>query len=372
VARVDRGAVVLFLAGDVMTGRGVDQILPTPSAPQLREPYVSDARTYVQLAEASSGPIPRPVDTAWPWGEALPLLDEIAPDVRLFNLETSVTRSDEYAEDKLIHYRMHPDNVSCLSVVHPDACSLANNHVLDFGLAGLAETLDTLDAAGLHAVGAGRDEEAAWRPAEMPVGRGRVLVWSVAAPSSGTPSTWAATGDRAGVAVLPDGSDAAAVALAERVRQVRRPGDLVVVSIHWGSNWGYEVLSGQVGFAHQLIDAGVDVVHGHSSHHPRPVEVYRRKLVLYGCGDLIDDYEGIGGHERYRNELRLLYIASLDPDTGGLLALHMAPMRIVQMRLRRAGALDARWLRDTLDRISRPFGSPIELRPDDTLALRPA
>ena len=49
----------------------------------------------------------------------------------------------------------------------------------------------------------------------------------------------------------------------------------------------------QIRFAHRLIDAGVDVVHGHSSHHPRPIEVYRGKLILYGCGDTIDDYEGI-------------------------------------------------------------------------------
>ena len=103
-----------------------------------------------------------------------------------------------------------------------------------------------------------------------------------------------------------------------RARAAKGPGDVVVVSIHWGSNWGYAVGPDQVRFAHRLIDGGVDLIHGHSSHHPGPVEVFGGKLVLYGCGDCINDYEGITGHERYRGDLRLLYFASLHPGTGTL------------------------------------------------------
>jgi poly-gamma-glutamate synthesis protein (capsule biosynthesis protein) len=367
---VEDGNVVLFLAGDVMTGRGVDQILPHPSAPGLREPSVTDARTYVELAEAMNGAISRPVDYSWPWGDALRLLDDAAPDIRLINLETSVTRSDDYVAEKRIHYRMHPDNVSCLTAARPDACVLANNHVLDFGTPGLAETIETLRRAGLRPVGAGRDEEEAWRPSLLDVDRGRVLIWSVAAESSGVSPHWAATGDRPGVAFLPDVSDAGAARVAERVRQVKGPRDLVVVSVHWGSNWGYDVPAAHVRFAHQLIDAGVDVVHGHSSHHPRPIEVYRERLVLYGCGDLIDDYEGISGYERYRGDLRLLYFAALDPRTRELRKLWMLPMQVRQMRLRPASPSDARWMCDVVDRISRPFRSHVNLEPDGTLTLR--
>jgi poly-gamma-glutamate capsule biosynthesis protein CapA/YwtB (metallophosphatase superfamily) len=363
--------VVLFLAGDVMTGRGVDQILPSPGSPRLWEPSVTDARTYVELAEKVNGHIARPVDHWWPWGEALPLLDAVAPDLRLINVETSITRNDGYARDKSVHYRMHPDNIPCLAAARPDVCVLANNHVLDFGTAGLVDTLDTLDAAGLRAVGAGRDGHAAWRPARLTVGRHRVLVFAAATTSSGTPSTWAAAADRPGVAVITDASAAAAAPFAERIRRVREPDDLVVVSVHWGSNWGYEVPPGDVQFAHYLIDAGVDVVYGHSSHHPRPIEVYRGRLVLYGCGDLIDDYEGIGGYERYRDELRLLYLATLDGGTGELLGLRMVPMRVAQMRLRRAGPGDARWLHDNLNEISGRFGVRIESEPDGILAVRP-
>jgi poly-gamma-glutamate capsule biosynthesis protein CapA/YwtB (metallophosphatase superfamily) len=354
--------VVLFLAGDVMTGRGVDQILPSPGSPRLWEPSVTDARAYVDLAEKVNGRIPRPVDHSWPWGDALPLLDAAAPDLRLINLETSITCDEEHAREKSIHYRMHPDNVPCLAAARPDVCVLANNHVLDFGVAGLLDTLDTLDAARLRAVGAGRDEDVAWGPARLTVGRRRVLVFAVAATSSGTPSTWAATADRPGVAVVAEVSAATAAPLIERVRRLREPHDLVVVSVHWGSNWGYEVPPGDVQFAHDLIDGGVDVVYGHSSHHPRPIEVYRGRLVLYGCGDLIDDYEGIGGYEQYRDDLRLLYLATLDGETGELLRLRMVPMRVGQMRLRRAGSGDAQWLCDKLNEISDPFG--VRTRPE--------
>jgi poly-gamma-glutamate capsule biosynthesis protein CapA/YwtB (metallophosphatase superfamily) len=94
--------------------------------------------------------------------------------------------------------------------------------------------------------------------------------------------------------------------------------------------------------------------------------VYRGRLVLYGCGDLIDDYEGIGGYEQYRDDLRLLYLATLDGETGELLRLRMVPMRVAQMRLGRAGPGDARWLRDRLNEISDPFGVRIEPEPGGT------
>jgi poly-gamma-glutamate synthesis protein (capsule biosynthesis protein) len=196
-----------------------------------------------------------------------------------------------------------------------------------------------------------------------------VLFWSVGMPSSGVSPLWAATPDQAGVAFVPDATDASAAAVAERIGRVRESEDLVVVSVHWGSNWGYDVPPEHVRFAHQLIDAGVDLIHGHSSHHPRPVEVYRDRLVLYGCGDLIDDYEGIGSYEQYRPDLRLLYFAALAPDSGELLNLQMVPMRMRQMRLRHASTSDGEWLCGALDRISRGFGSSVVRTPDGSLAL---
>lgn len=356
-----------------MTGRGVDQILPHPGDPRLHESYVRYARRYVELAEAVNGAIPRPVEPWWIWGDSLQELERIKPDARIINLETSVTRSDEYWRGKAIHYRMHPDNVGCLTAAGIDACVLGNNHVLDFGHAGLAETLRTLRASGIHTVGTGWDVDEARRPAVIDLGgRGRIIILSLGSESSGVPPRWAAAPEHPGVDLLPDLSQAAAAEIVGRISSVKRPGDILIASVHWGSNWGYGVPSDQVRFAHLLVEGGVDVVHGHSSHHPRPVEVHRGRLILYGCGDFIDDYEGIGGHEEFRDDLVVMYFPSFASGTGELLELRMIAMQIRKMRLSRASQRDVRWLRDVLDQVSRPFGSRIAIESDQTLRLQPA
>ena len=102
--------VTLFLAGDVMTGRGIDQIMREPNAPRLFEPYMSSATGYVELAEQVSGPIPRAVDPGYVWADALAELEKAHPDARIVNLETAVTVSDDASTDKQIHYRMHYDS----------------------------------------------------------------------------------------------------------------------------------------------------------------------------------------------------------------------------------------------------------------------
>jgi poly-gamma-glutamate capsule biosynthesis protein CapA/YwtB (metallophosphatase superfamily) len=366
---VPDGAVTLFLGGDVMLGRGVDQILPHPGDPTLWERSVRNARQYVELAERVNGPIPSPVPFTWPWGDALELLETFQPDLRLVNLETSVTWSDDLDAGKGIHYRMSPDNLPALTAVRPDVCSLANNHVLDFGVAGLEETLHTLSRDGVQATGAGRNATEAESPVLIPRSGGRVVVFSFGTTSSGVPPGWAATANRPGVALLPDLSNDTADAITARVAQAKRPGDLVIISLHWGPNWGYAVPPNEVRFAHRLIDGGADLVHGHSSHHPRPIEVYHGKLVLYGCGDLIDDYEGITGYERYRDDLRLLYLATLDAATGRLITLRMATMQARRMRLQQAAPSDREWLCRILDSVSHRYGSRVELDRDGLLTL---
>lgn len=353
-----------------MTGRGIDQIQRHPSAPAIHEPYVRDARDYVELAEQASGPISRPVDSAYIWGDAFHELNRVAPHARVINLETSVTRSEDYWKGKGINYRMHPDNIACLTTAGIDVCALANNHVLDYGYEGLTETLETLRRAGLQLVGAGANLSEARQPAVVELEQGRLVVWSVATESSGVPPVWAATATRPGIDFLDSLSDAVADALAHRYARVKRPGDIGVVSIHWGSNWGYRVPEAHTRFAHRLIDGGIDIIHGHSSHHPRPIEIYRDKLVLYGCGDFLNDYEGISGYERYRGDLALMYFPAVEPATARLLTLRMVPMRVRKMTLNRVSASEAEWLQEQVSQASADFGSSVELIGDGSLALR--
>jgi poly-gamma-glutamate synthesis protein (capsule biosynthesis protein) len=367
----DAPGITLFLCGDVMTGRGIDQILPHPGDPTLHEGYATSALDYVRLAEQANGPIPRPAAFDYVWGDALAEWARIRPDVRIVNLETAVTARGDWQRGKGIHYRMHPANLPCLTAAGIDCCVLANNHVLDWGQAGLAETLETLPRAGIHLAGAGRDQGEAAAPAVLTTARGRVGMFSLGVASSGIPPDWAAAPGRPGVNLLADFSPASLRRIAAQVKAVRRTGEVVVASIHWGGNWGYTVPEAHQAFARGLVDqCGVDVVHGHSSHHPLGIEVYRERPIFYGCGDFLNDYEGISGYEAYRSDLRLMYFVTLDPSSGKLVRLAMRPMQMRRFRLNRASAEDTRWLQERLDREGRRFGSRVEAEADGALALR--
>jgi poly-gamma-glutamate capsule biosynthesis protein CapA/YwtB (metallophosphatase superfamily) len=365
-------SLTLCLVGDVMLGRGVDQILPHPGDPRLHEEYVASAREYVALAERANGEIPKPVAFSYVWGDALAELRRAAPQATIINLETSVTTSREFLP-KGINYKMNPENIGCLSAAGVDCCVLANNHILDFGRTGLIETLETLEKAGILTVGAGRDAAAAEAPAVIPAtGATRVLVFAFAATSSGVPPGWAAARDRPGVNLLRDLSLRTLETIGSRVRTLRQPGDILVASIHWGGNWGYGIAPAERRFAHALIDnAGFDIVHGHSSHHPKAIEIYRDRPILYGCGDFLNDYEGIPGYEEFRGDLTLMYLPRFDIATGRLHELRLVPFRIRRFRLHRASRQDAAWLRDTLDGESAPFATRVELDEDDSCRVLP-
>ena len=367
----DSALITMFLSGDVMTGRGIDQVLPHPSDPVIHESYMKSARGYVDLAIRANGPIQQPVSFAYIWGDALAELERIGPDLRIINLETSITNSNDYWEGKGINYRMHPENIPCLTAAGIDYCSLANNHILDWGYRGLIETLETLRKANIECAGAGRDVKEAAKPAVLNVtGKGRVIVFSYGTATSGIPSSWDPSNNKPGVNLLEDLSDQAVKNIKEKVGEVELKGDIIVVSIHWGSNWGYSIPPRQRQFAHRLIDeAGVDVIHGHSSHHVKGIEVYRDKLVIYGCGDFLNDYEGIGGYEEYRADLALMYFVSLEPVTGKLASLQMTPTRIRNFRVHRVPETDARWLRDVLNREGIRLGTRVRLNRIGTLTL---
>ncbi|TGQ53426.1 poly-gamma-glutamate biosynthesis protein [Mesorhizobium sp. M1C.F.Ca.ET.193.01.1.1] len=359
----------IFLCGDVMTGRGIDQALPHPCDPRLHERYVQSAIDYVRMAEVANQPIPMPVDFPYIWGAALQGLERARPDASIINLETSITRCDAYVA-KGINYRMSPENAECLVAAGVDCCVLGNNHVLDWGRAGLLETLATLERLQIKTAGAGRNAAQASAPAILAdTDARRVLVFSFASKTSGVPRHWAATHDRAGVNFLPALSDATVAAIADQVAAVRRENDAVVVSLHWGPNWGYDIPEEQRWFAHELIDrAGISIVHGHSSHHAKSIEVYKNRLILYGCGDFLNDYEGIKGHGEFRPDLALMYIADLGPGSD-LVALKLVPFQIRRFQLVQAANSDIAWLRQTLDRESRQFATCVGTAPGGRLAL---
>jgi poly-gamma-glutamate capsule biosynthesis protein CapA/YwtB (metallophosphatase superfamily) len=359
----------LFLCGDVMTGRGIDQALPHPVNPVLYEPYVRDARDYIDLAEKAHGPFPRPLSFDYVWGDALRELERANIDFRIINLETAITSAETLWPDKGVNYRMQPQNIGCLSAARIDACALANNHVLDWGYAGLSETLQTLDAAGIAHAGAGSDAHQAMKPAVLGTAADRrVLLFAFGSTTSGISEDWKATSISPGVNLLDDLSEETAARLCEQMRAHQQHGDLMIASIHWGSNWGYEIPGEQIVFAHYLVEHGVAIVHGHSSHHVKTVEVFKGRLILYGCGDLITDYEGISGYEAFSGDLALMYLVEINSD-GELINLRLIPMQMRRFRLQRASVSDAKWLSNLLNQLGERFGTWARLNQDNSLTL---
>jgi poly-gamma-glutamate capsule biosynthesis protein CapA/YwtB (metallophosphatase superfamily) len=111
------------------------------------------------------------------------------------------------------------------------------------------------------------------------------------------------------------------------------------------------------------------VLHGHSSHHPRPIEVYRNRPIIYGCGDFLNDYEGIRGYEDYRADLVLMYFVTLEPTAGKLVRFRMVPMQIKRFRLNHTSERDTQWMAETLHRQCERFGGDVQSDNANLLSL---
>jgi poly-gamma-glutamate capsule biosynthesis protein CapA/YwtB (metallophosphatase superfamily) len=356
----------LFLCGDVMPGRGIDQALPYSVDPVLYENYITDARNYLWLAEQANGRIDTPVAYYYIWGDAMSIWEENSPNLKLINLETSITTHNKPWPRKGINYRMHPENVKLLTVAGIDHCSLANNHTLDWNRPGLAETMQCLKNANIGFSGAGEDRHQAGEPSILLSDSKRVIVYSFGSKDSGIPGMWAAGDGLPGINLLPDQSEKIIDAIKGEVKP-KYPEGIVIFSIHWGANWGYTIPAWHKELSYRLIDeAGVDIIYGHSSHHPLGIEVYNEKLIIYGAGDLINDYEGISGHKHYRGELSLMYFPKIDAG-GRLISLKLVPMEIKKFRLNRATAKDAMWLQNTLNREGGKLGTSFIMDSENSL-----
>jgi poly-gamma-glutamate synthesis protein (capsule biosynthesis protein) len=362
---MSQATITVFVVGDVMLGRGIDMILPHHNDPILYEDNGLNAFDYVSLAERQNGPLPPSSErgVSYIWGDAIQILDKNKPDVRIINLETSVTTSSMPWPNKGIHYRMHPDNIDVVKAAQINCCILANNHVADWGFEGLHSTLTTLKDAGIKYAGAGHNQEEVASPAifEVP-DKGRVLVFAAGHHSSGVPDSWKASRSHGGVNIIEIlKPKKAASELHEMVSKYKQENDIVVLSLHWGGNWGFDIDPSFKKFAYAAIDnADIDLIYGHSSHHVKGVEIYHDKLIIYGCGDFLNDYEGITGHGHFRDDLALMYFVEIDPLTGKLVGLRMVPTQTKHMRVNNAPEEGIQWLLDTMKRECKKLGTLVE------------
>lgn len=200
--------------------------------------------------------------------------------------------------------------------------------------------------------------------------KGKIIVLSYGAKSSGIPKFWTAQENLPGINMLPENDKMAVALIKNEVDKIKQKNDIVILSVHWGDNWGYDIPAKHQKLAHELIDkAGVDLIHGHSSHHPIGIEVYQNKLIIYGAGDFINDYEGIAGYDEFRDELGLMYFPEINLENGELISLKMFPMETKNFKLHNASEVDALWLKSVLDREGIPLGTRVIWNEDHSLDL---
>ena len=269
----------------------------------------------------------REQEPAYPWGDTLALFQQA--DVRLCNLECAISDwgAPWSATPKVFHFRSDAKNVAVLTAAHIDAVSLANNHALDFDYEGLFHMMGNLEAAGIQYAGAGTTITAASEPAIWEV-NGKQL--GLIAFTDNEPG-WEATEEQPGILYVPMTlKDTRAVKLLDLVRKTRAMVDVLIVSAHWGPNWGDDPLAEHIPFARALIDAGADVIYGHSGHVVRGIELYRGKPILYCTGNFIDDY---AVDEIERNDQSFMFVVEMDGQRIARLLLYPTIIAACQARL---------------------------------------
>jgi poly-gamma-glutamate capsule biosynthesis protein CapA/YwtB (metallophosphatase superfamily) len=252
----------------------------------------------------------------YPWGDTLTLLK--GADVRICNLECAISDwgSPWSVTPKVFHFRSDAKNVEVLRAAHIDAVSLANNHTLDFEYEGLENTINNLDVAGIHYAGAGITLNDAYEPA---VWETKGIKLGLIAFTDNQPD-WEATEELPGIFYVPITlKDKRAEKLLEMVRRTKEAVDLLIISTHWGPNWGYSPPKEHIPFAHTLIDAGADIIFGHSGHIVRGIEIYKHKPIMYCTGDFIDDY---AVDEIERNDRSFIFVVETDGHSIFRLLLH--------------------------------------------------
>jgi poly-gamma-glutamate capsule biosynthesis protein CapA/YwtB (metallophosphatase superfamily) len=245
----------------------------------------------------------------YPFAAVLPLLRR-APIV-LGNLEGPFARVAR-PERRNHSYRVHPRLAHALQRAGITIVTLANNHLLDCGRAGVVETLEALDQAGVAAVGAGVDERAAHSPVIRVAGGVRVGVlgyyWN---------RRCAARGSLPGSAMDPP------QALAADIGALRPQVDRVIVTFHWGVPYERQPSSSDQAKARLAVDYGADVVIGHHPHIVQPAELYRGRPIFYSVGNFAfgtgnSRAEGLAVGVRFEAQQTIvevypLYVKNRDP-----------------------------------------------------------
>lgn len=313
---MEQKKISIGIAGDVMLGRNMDAVI-------------------------------RKKGYAYPWGNTLPLFHDA--DIRIMNLENAFTHSAREVS-KAFNFKAHPDVVKSLQVAGINVVNLANNHIMDYSAEGLYETLETLDNAGIHHVGAGRNTSEASAPCILQLAG---IKTGILGMTDNEPS-WKAFPGKAGTNYIDLDAERDRSWALDAVQELKKGVDVLIVSIHWGPNWNLWPSRQQVNMAHAMIDYGADLIHGHSAHNFQGIEWYHNKPILYDTGGFVDDY---AVRLPYRNDHSFFY--TLELEGNSLRKLKLTPVVIRHCQVNLAKGEDARWCLDNIRERSAPFHTAI-------------
>lgn len=309
-------ALMIGLMGDVMIGRNVDATISR------------EGHSYV-------------------WGNMLNILQ--AADVNIANLETTLTTS-ERRDNKVFNFKAAPENVRCLLQPSITIVNLANNHILDFLEEGLFETLQQLKNAGILYVGAGVDRNEASKPVVMEKRgtRSGMLGFTDNEP------VWEAGYDKPGTNYIDISDKEDRRRALTAIRELKDQVDIAIVSIHWGPNMRVEPSEEIISFAHEIIDEGADIIHGHSAHVFQGIELYKGKLILYDTGDFVDDYRV---DPALRNDHSFYYMVTV--SRLGVEHVELVPVLIDHCQVNEARGEEREWCMERVKQLSSGFGTKI-------------
>ncbi len=280
----------------------------------------------------------------YPWGNLIPLLQ--SADLRIINLETTLTLSANKVP-KVFNFKSDPKNVKALQEAHIDVVNLANNHIKDFGNEGLIETLHTLHKAGIQSVGAGKNIQDARAP--LILQKNGIKIGIIGATDN-EPS-WIAHHDAPGTNYF----DVTRLNnLLADIKNLKKRVDIIIVSLQWGPNMRERPTKSYINAAHKIIDAGADILHGHSAHNFQGIEKYNDKLILYDTGDFVDDYRV---DPKLRNDWSFLYFVTVSKD--GLKKVKLIPLIIKNMQVNTAQGAVKSLIMKRMQSLSQEFKTPI-------------
>jgi hypothetical protein len=275
--------------------------------------------------------------------------DLLKYDFIFANLEAPVTERGLPFSNKAYSFRMRPDIALCIKDLKIDAVSISNNHLMDYDLEGMEDSLSYLDKLNIRHSGGGKNISLARKPAILKHGGMNIYILSYC---DRPPVEYYASATRHGIAPLDLDM------IREDIATYKTKDAIVFVSLHWGIEQTHRPQAGQKKTAHEIIDAGADAIIGHHPHWPQGIEVYKTKPIIYSLGNLINGYYNIIERDNigvamyfYRNNLEKIKIL---PIAGQNKKIQFQPFLLT--------GKSAESSLELIQKLSRELGTDLEIR----------